>query len=143
MPATPEWPILEEMILNPEALPVGPSENLPNGSRVLDVGCSYGWFIRWAREKGAAYVKGFEAEINRQVILVRTTEAILEIHYLETINLSQHPGQELQDLSRISYDSSMGGDSSIFSVEHHMGTALVYLGLGCKVIWGIGKDRKV
>jgi hypothetical protein len=40
----------------------------------------------------------FEAEINRQVILVRTTEAILEIHDLETINLSQHPGQELQDL---------------------------------------------
>ena len=38
----PEWPDLEAM--------------LPplSGLRVLDLGCGYGWFCRWARAAGAA-----------------------------------------------------------------------------------------
>ena len=111
LPAIPEWPILEEMILNPKSSPIGLLENPLKGSRILDLGCGYGWFIRWAREKGAGYVKGvdlsqnminrakeFEAEINHLVVPAPTTEVIFEIDDLETINLSQCHEQGLYDL---------------------------------------------
>ena len=38
----PEWPALRAML--PEL----------RGRRVLDLGCGFGWFCRWAREQGAA-----------------------------------------------------------------------------------------
>jgi SAM-dependent methyltransferase len=44
----PEWPALRAL--------------LPNlrGLRVLDLGCGYGWFCRWAREQGAVEVVGID-----------------------------------------------------------------------------------
>src|SRR6516225_1627108 len=35
---------------------------LPNlsGLKVLDLGCGFGWFCRWARQQGAAYVLGID-----------------------------------------------------------------------------------
>jgi len=44
----PEWPALRAML--PEL----------RGKQVLDLGCGYGWFCRWAREEGAAAVTGFD-----------------------------------------------------------------------------------
>lgn len=44
----PEWPNLRAML--PQIA----------GSRVLDLGCGYGWFCRWARENGAAQVLGVD-----------------------------------------------------------------------------------
>ena len=43
-----EWPMLQSM--------------LPGlaGQRVLDLGCGFGWFCRWAREHGAASVVGVD-----------------------------------------------------------------------------------
>ncbi|MGH2633279.1 MAG: class I SAM-dependent methyltransferase [Tepidiformaceae bacterium] len=43
-----EWPVLRGM--------------LPplDGARVLDLGCGFGWFCRWAREYGAASVVGID-----------------------------------------------------------------------------------
>jgi SAM-dependent methyltransferase len=43
-----EWPSLRAM--------------LPplRGARVLDLGCGFGWFCRWAREEGAAQVRGID-----------------------------------------------------------------------------------
>jgi ubiquinone/menaquinone biosynthesis C-methylase UbiE len=32
-----------------------------HGRRVLDLGCGFGWFCRWAREQGAAQVVGIDA----------------------------------------------------------------------------------
>ncbi|KAJ5163876.1 uncharacterized protein N7500_005706 [Penicillium coprophilum] len=116
LPAAPEWPILEEMILNPKSSFTGPIGSPLKGSRILDLGCGYGWFIRWAREKGAGYIKGidisqnmierakeFEAEINRQTkdsvtATMSATEVTFEIHDLEILNLSHQPEQELYDL---------------------------------------------
>jgi hypothetical protein len=40
----PEWPTLRSML--PDA----------TGKRVVDLGCGFGWFCRWAREAGAASV---------------------------------------------------------------------------------------
>jgi ubiquinone/menaquinone biosynthesis C-methylase UbiE len=30
------------------------------GRRVVDLGCGFGWFCRWARENGAAHVLGLD-----------------------------------------------------------------------------------
>ncbi|KAJ5960715.1 uncharacterized protein N7479_007865 [Penicillium vulpinum] len=116
LPAAPEWPILEEMIRNLKSSPTRPSEDPLQGSQILDLGCGYGWFIRWAREKGAAYIKGvdisqnminrakeFEAEINHPtqngvVAPDPATEVIFEIHDLETINLSNQSEKGFYDL---------------------------------------------
>ncbi|PCC69196.1 Ubiquinone/menaquinone biosynthesis C-methylase UbiE [Nannocystis exedens] len=48
----PEWPALREL-LPPLA-----------GLRVLDLGCGFGWFSRWAREHGAARVLGLDRSEN-------------------------------------------------------------------------------
>src|SRR3546814_2295838 len=42
----PEWPAIRAML--PELA----------GTRVVDLGCGFGWFARWAREQGAASVLG-------------------------------------------------------------------------------------
>src|SRR6266705_1616530 len=44
----PEWPALRRLL--PEL----------RGRKVLDLGCGYGWFCRWAREQGAAEVLGID-----------------------------------------------------------------------------------
>src|SRR5579863_6485926 len=43
-----EWPSLRALL--PEL----------SGRSVLDLGCGYGWFCRWARNAGAARVLGFD-----------------------------------------------------------------------------------
>lgn len=44
----PEWPTLRAML--PDLA----------GSRVLDLGCGFGWFCRWAEEQGASRVLGID-----------------------------------------------------------------------------------
>jgi len=44
----PEWPTLRTML--PDI----------RDRAVLDLGCGYGWFCRWAREHGAAQVTGID-----------------------------------------------------------------------------------
>jgi SAM-dependent methyltransferase len=44
----PEWPSVQALL--PEM----------RGLRVLDLGCGFGWFCRWAREQGAASVLGLD-----------------------------------------------------------------------------------
>ena len=44
----PEWPALRQML---PAL---------GGLKVVDLGCGYGWFCRWAREHGAQTVLGVD-----------------------------------------------------------------------------------
>lgn len=44
----PEWPALEAML--PEV----------RGTKVVDLGCGYGWFCRNMREQGAAQVLGLD-----------------------------------------------------------------------------------
>ena len=34
------------------------------GLRVVDLGCGFGWFCRWAREHGAASVLGLDVSEN-------------------------------------------------------------------------------
>jgi SAM-dependent methyltransferase len=48
----PEWPALRTLL--PDL----------HGLRVVDLGCGFGWFCRWARENGAAYVLGLDVSEN-------------------------------------------------------------------------------
>lgn len=48
----PEWPAVLKMV--PDL----------SGKRVLDLGCGFGWFARWAREHGAASVLGLDLSAN-------------------------------------------------------------------------------
>src|SRR5579859_4498647 len=47
-----EWPVLRGML--PDM----------RGLRVVDLGCGFGWFCRWAREQGAANVLGLDVSEN-------------------------------------------------------------------------------
>jgi len=48
----PEWPSLRALL--PDLA----------GKRVVDLGCGFGWFCRWARENGAARVLGLDVSEN-------------------------------------------------------------------------------
>lgn len=48
----PEWPAIRALV--PEL----------TGKRVIDLGCGFGWFARWAREQGAAHVLGLDLSKN-------------------------------------------------------------------------------
>jgi ubiquinone/menaquinone biosynthesis C-methylase UbiE len=47
-----EWPLLRSIL--PEL----------NGKRILDLGCGFGWFARWARQQGAISVLGLDVSRN-------------------------------------------------------------------------------
>ncbi len=47
-----EWPALRALV--PDL----------HGRRVVDLGCGFGWFCRWAREQGAAQVLGLDVSEN-------------------------------------------------------------------------------
>src|SRR5262245_45510445 len=48
----PEWPSLRALL--PDLA----------GASVLDLGCGFGWFCRWARENGAARAMGIDVSAN-------------------------------------------------------------------------------
>src|SRR5690348_8544133 len=58
--AAAEWPALRALL--PEF----------EGLSVLDLGCGFGWFCRWARERGAASVLGIDVS---EKMLARATAA--------------------------------------------------------------------
>ena len=58
--AAPEWLALRALL--PDL----------KGRRVLDLGCGFGWFYRWPRERGAAHVGGIDVY---EKMLARAAEA--------------------------------------------------------------------
>jgi SAM-dependent methyltransferase len=122
----PEWPALRAL--------------LPHlrGRRVLDLGCGFGWFCRWARQQGAAYVLGIDisekmlararaatedslityvrADMENLKLSSRSLDLVyssLALHYVE--NLSRLVSQ----ISR----ALVPGGRLVFSVEHPIFTA--------------------
>jgi ubiquinone/menaquinone biosynthesis C-methylase UbiE len=73
-----EWPALRAML--PDL----------RGRAVLDLGCGYGWFCRWAREQGAAEVVGLDVS-RKMLVRARETTRDKAIRYrqadLETVEL--------------------------------------------------------
>ena len=127
----PEWPVLRAML--PDL----------RGRRVLDLGCGYGWFARWARQSGAASVLGLDVS-ERMLARARADTADPAITYatqdLETValppaafdlaysSLAFHYLRQLDRLLARLHAALVPGGALVFSVEHPIATAPAHPG---------------
>ena len=122
----PEWPSLRAML--PEL----------RGRKVLDLGCGYGWFCRWAREQGADHVLGLDVS-EKMLARARAETAdpaiVYQIADLERLDLpaalfdlaysalALHYVENLAGMLA-AVDRALAPDGSlVFSAEHPIYTA--------------------
>ena len=121
-----EWPALRALL--PDL----------RGLNVLDLGCGFGWFCRWARQNGAAHVLGIDVS-ERMLARSRATTKDGAITYtradMEQLKLSPasfglvysslalHYIEDLNRLMSQVHRSLVPGGSLVFSVEHPIYTA--------------------
>jgi SAM-dependent methyltransferase len=121
-----EWPALRAML--PEL----------RGLRLLDLGCGFGWFARWARQQGAAHVLGIDvsarmlarARADTDDPVITYTQADLE-HLdvspasfdLVFSSLALHYIERLEALLSTVHRALVPGGRLVFSVEHPIYTA--------------------
>lgn len=122
----PEWPALRAMVPDPAGL------------RVVDLGCGFGWFCRWARQQRAVEVLGLDVSEN-MLARARTETADPAIRYRQTdlehldlpaasfdlaySSLALHYIQNLPGLFAVLRDAVVPGGHLVFSVEHPIYTA--------------------
>jgi SAM-dependent methyltransferase len=122
----PEWPALRALL--PDL----------RGLRVLDLGCGFGWFCRWARQMGAAHVLGIDVS-DKMLARSRGTTQDTAITYtradmeqlelplasfdLVYSSLVLHYIDGLDELMAEVYRSLVPGGRLVFSVEHPIFTA--------------------
>jgi len=117
----PEWAALQAML--PDM----------HGLKVVDLGCGYGWFCRWAREHGAARVQGYDVSAKMLERAVATTsdpaigyhradletlilpEAALDLVYS---SLTLHYIEDLAGLLGRIHRALQPGGRFVFSIEH-------------------------
>jgi ubiquinone/menaquinone biosynthesis C-methylase UbiE len=124
--AAPEWPALRGLL--PEL----------RGRAVLDLGCGFGWFCRWARQQGASRVLGIDVSEkmlarasattqDRAITYARADMEELDLPLasfdLVYSSLALHYVDDLDTLVAKVYRSLVPGGSIVFSVEHPMFTA--------------------
>ncbi len=122
----PEWPALRALL--PDL----------RGLNVLDLGCGFGWFCRWARQNGAAHVLGIDVSekmlarsgATTQDTAVTYTRADMEQLELSPASfdlvyssLALHYIEDLNRLMSQVFRSLVPGGSLVFSVEHPIYTA--------------------
>jgi 2-polyprenyl-3-methyl-5-hydroxy-6-metoxy-1,4-benzoquinol methylase len=116
-----EWPALRSML--PDI----------DGTRVVDLGCGFGWFSRWAAEQGAASVHGVDvstsmlerARTDTTQPTIRYERADLDHLQLEPdsadivfSSLALHYVHDLPRLLSTVAGAMTPGASLVFSVEH-------------------------
>jgi SAM-dependent methyltransferase len=122
----PEWPALRALL---PAL---------SGLRVLDLGCGFGWFCRWARQQGAAEVLGIDVS-EKMLARAAATTAEAGITYrradmerfalsvgsfeLAYSSLALHYIENLEGLLAEVQRALVPGGRLVFSVEHPIFTA--------------------
>jgi len=127
----PEWPVLRSML--PDL----------RGRRVLDLGCGYGWFCRWAAEQGAASVVGIDIS-EKMLTKARADTVAAAVGYrqgdLETLDLAAdsvdlvysslafHYLPETERLYRTIHRGLAAGGRLVFSIEHPILMASVKAG---------------
>ena len=126
-----EWPALRALI--PDL----------HGRNVVDLGCGFGWFCRWARGQGAAQVLGLDVSEN---MLARarsdTTDAAItyrqaDLEHLDLpeasfdlvySSLALHYVERLYELLATVHRALRPNGDVVFSVEHPIYTAPTYPG---------------
>ncbi|WP_310541845.1 class I SAM-dependent methyltransferase, partial [Phenylobacterium sp.] len=121
LPGAPEWPAVRAL-LPPLA-----------GLGVLDLGCGFGWFCRWAREEGAASVLGIDLS---EKMLGRARAATKDegVSYLQAdvrdlglpeagfdlvySSLALHYVEDLAKVVGAVRTALRDGGSFVFSIEH-------------------------
>lgn len=119
--AAPEWPALRAML--PDL----------KGRRVVDLGCGFGWFARWARGAGAADVLGLDLS-EAMIARARADTADEAIGYaiadLDTVDLAAgafdlaysslafHYLADFGRLVRTVHQALVPGGAFVFSIEH-------------------------
>ena len=116
-----EWPALRALL--PDL----------RGLRVVDLGCGFGWFCRWAREQGAARVLGLDVSENMLAQAKATTsgpgityarsdlelldlpEASMDLAYS---SLTLHYIKNLQQLLATVHRALVPAGQLVFSIEH-------------------------
>jgi SAM-dependent methyltransferase len=122
----PEWPALRALL--PDL----------RGLDVLDLGCGFGWFCRWARQQGAAHVLGVDvsekmlararADTDDPGIIYRRADlerlelspASFDLAYS---SLALHYVERLEALLTQVHRALVPGGRLVFSVEHPIYTA--------------------
>ncbi len=117
----PEWPAIRALL--PDLA----------GKRVVDLGCGFGWFARFARTQGAAHVLGLDLSANmiaRAKADTNDAGITYEIADLEQLVLSQtafgfaysslalHYIVDFARLVRIVHNALMPGAHFVFTIEH-------------------------
>ena len=122
----PEWPSLQA--------------KLPamDGLRVVDLGCGFGWFCRWAESVGAASVRGLDVSekmLERAGADTDGMTVVYERSDLETLMLAEdsidlayssltlHYLANLPRLFAVVHRALVPGGHFVFSVEHPIFTA--------------------
>lgn len=119
--AAPEWPALKA-ILPPM-----------QGLKVVDLGCGYGWFCRWASEQGAESVLGLDVS-QKMLEQARKTRSASNIRYeradlgqlnlptasfdLAYSSLALHYIKDLPGLFASVHAALKPGSHFVFSIEH-------------------------
>ncbi|MBK5416741.1 class I SAM-dependent methyltransferase [Pseudomonas sp. TH31] len=119
--AAPEWPALQSML--------APMKGL----KVVDLGCGYGWFSRWASEQGADSVLGLDVS-QKMLEQARNTTSAANIQYaradLEQLDLpagsfdlaysslALHYIKDLPGLFATLHAALKPGSRFVFSIEH-------------------------
>jgi SAM-dependent methyltransferase len=122
----PEWPALRALL--PDLC----------GCKVVDLGCGFGWFCRWARQNGAAYVLGIDVSekmlargrastMDPAITYIRADMEKLELptDSFDVVysSLALHYVENLSGLMSQTYRSLVPGGTLVFSVEHPILTA--------------------
>jgi SAM-dependent methyltransferase len=134
-----EWPALRALV--PEL----------RGLRVVDLGCGFGWFCRWARQQGAAAVLGIDVS-EKMLARARATSTDAAITYLRAdmggVELPQAAFDLVYSSLALHYVEDLGGllvkvhralapgGRLVFSVEHPIFTAPAQPG------WSVGVDGR-
>jgi len=122
----PEWPALRALL--PDL----------RGKTVVDLGCGYGWFCRWAAEEGAAGVLGIDVS-EKMLARAKATSADSVISYVQAdleelelggrsfdvaySSLALHYVKSLGHLLATVHRSLVSGGRLVFSMEHPIYTA--------------------
>jgi SAM-dependent methyltransferase len=117
----PEWPAIRAVLPDMK------------GRRIVDLGCGFGWFARWARTQGAAHVLGVDLSEN-MLSRARAETADPAVRYikanLEGLELSEgafdlaysslafHYVEDFGGLIRSVFRALVPGAHLVFTIEH-------------------------